>query len=183
LSISSLRITLFGTAEIGKSNTVVRSLKEDPMVIRSKPNTAQLKRALAYFDRKGIDPRIEPAAEAYPSVVPQAPPFTRATEGITTEACTIDLIAVLFYAHVTVVTASGHTFDGHSGGIGIGDISGAGVIYYADLSTLLSTHAFGVAFGAEDGGVMQVTWGSHGNATIVGIGEGLGAFGGSGDWT
>jgi hypothetical protein len=65
----------------------------------------------------------------------------------------------------------------------VGDITGAGVIYFGDLNTLLKATTFGVAFGAEDGGVVQVTWGTSGNATAGGIGEGLGAFGGSGNWS
>ena len=40
----------------------------------------------------------------------------------------------------------------------------------------------GSIFIAEDGGALQVTWGTSGNATAVGVGEGLGAFGGSGSW-
>ena len=47
---------------------------------------------------------------------------------------------------------------------------------------LLKATTFGVAFVAEDGGALQVTWGTSGNATAVGVGEGLGAFGGSGSW-
>ena len=64
----------------------------------------------------------------------------------------------------------------------VGDLSSAGVIYFGSEATLLKATTFGVAFGAEDGGVVQVTWGTSGNATAAGIGEGLGAFGGSGSF-
>ena len=67
--------------------------------------------------------------------------------------------------------------------MGLGDLTSAGVIYFGNLKTLLKATTFGVAFGAEDGGVVQVTWGTSGNATAAGVGEGLGAFGGSGNWT
>jgi hypothetical protein len=150
-----------------------------------KATAAQIKRALAYFDRKGIDPRVEPAPGTFPPALPQAPRFAAAiATGITTQACIIELVAALFYAHLTVgVPAIGKTFEGHSGGVGLGDITAGGVIYYDDLSALLGIHDFGVFFGAEMGGVMHVTWGAYGNATAAGVGEGLGAFGGNGDWS
>ena len=73
-------------------------------------------------------------------------------------------------------------FKVESGGVGVGDLTCEGVIYYGNQDVLLKATTFGVAFGAEDGGVVQVTWGTSGNATAAGIGEGLGAFGGSGSW-
>jgi hypothetical protein len=131
-----------------------------------------------YFKRKGIDPSIKPEPRPVPELAD--------TDGMTTCPCAIEIVAVLFYSHVTVTftdpSGKSHTFEGDSGGVGVGEIDGPGIIYYNDLSTLLSTSAFGVTFVSEDGGTAMVTWGSHGNANIVGIGEGLGAFGGSGDW-
>ena len=154
------------------------------MVVRTRPDAARIRRAVAYFKRNGIDPRVEPPPETFPSDVLRAPRYTQLTAtGITTEACSIEVSAYFFYAHVEVIDmANYHTFEGHSGGIGLGDIFGIGVIYYADLPALLATTDFGVFFGAEAGGAMHVTWGTHGNATVGGIGEGIGAFGGRGSW-
>ncbi len=136
-----------------------------------------MRRALAYFERNNIDIRHPPVPGSKQNGMP-----VRA-EGLTTEACTIDLAAYLLYAHLEVVTASGHRFEGHSYGAGAGDLVGAGVIYYSDLGQLLATGDFGVVFAAEDGGVMQITWGKYGNATLAGVGEGFGGFGGSGSWS
>jgi hypothetical protein len=106
--------------------------------------------------------------------------------GQTAYPCTISIIGAVVYSRVEVVfedpSGATHKFTGDAGGLGIGDIDGPGVIYFSDLSTLLKTKSFGVAFVAEDGGTAMVTWGSHGNANIVGIGEGGGGFGGSGKW-
>jgi hypothetical protein len=125
-------------------------------------------RAAEHFKKKKIDVSKDPNLE------------------LTTLPCTIDIVGVLFYAYVevTFVDPSGksHTFKGDSGGVGVGEIDGAGVIYYSDLNQLLSTKTFGVGFVSDEGGTAMVTWGSHGNANIVGIGDGLGAFGGSGSW-
>ncbi len=108
------------------------------------------------------------------------------SSGVTTLPCTIDIVSAVVYAHVTVVfvdpSGNTHKFRGDAGGVGIGEIEGAGVIYYSDLDALIKTKSFGVAFASEDGGTAMVTWGTHGNANIVGVGEGLGAFGGSGKW-
>lgn len=149
-------------------------------------------RAMKYFEMMGIDPSVKPV------------PYPRAPEGeihsvdawhhhhglqaggVTTLPCYIDILAVLFYSHVTVTftdqAGKAHTYEGDAGGIGAGEISGAGVIYYSDLAALVGTGTFGVTFVAEEGGTAMVTWGTHGNANIVGIGDGLGAFGGSGSW-
>jgi len=108
------------------------------------------------------------------------------SEGTQTYPCTISILGAVVYSRVEVVFQDSegkiHTFKGDAGGLGVGDIDGPGVIYFSDLSKLISTKTFGVAFVAEDGGTAMVTWGSHGNANIVGIGEGGGAFGGSGKW-
>ena len=139
-------------------------------------------RAEAHFKKMGIDPSKE---QKNPQMV-QVPTADRkefAAASTTTHPCTISTISVLFYTYCEVsVPAIGYTFKGHSGGLGVGGIDAKGVIYYADQSVLLATKDFGVFFGAEDGGVIHVTWGSHGNATAIGVGEGGGAFGGSGSW-
>ena len=142
--------------------------------------------AMAYFKSKGIDPSLAPPASiAQPAQRSWQHHHSLQAQGVTTLPCYIDILAVLFYSHVTVSFTVGgktHTYEGDAGGVGAGEISGAGVIYYSDLGTLLGTKAFGVTFVAEEGGTAMVTWGTHGNANIVGIGDGLGAFGGSGSW-
>ena len=111
---------------------------------------------------------------------------TELKEGTQTYPCTISIEGILVYSSVTVTFEDGsgksHTFEGDAWGIGAGDIDGPGVIYFSDLDDLIRTESFGVAFVAEDGGTAMVTWGSRGNANIVGVGEGAGTFGGSGKW-
>ena len=58
----------------------------------------------------------------------------------------------------------------------------AGDIYYDNIDTLLKATTFGLAFVATDGGIVQVTWGTSGNATAAAVGEGAGVFAGSGSW-
>lgn len=151
----------------------------------SKPNAAQIKAALAYFERQGIDPREEPTPGTHPSVDPPAPSsMANVTTGMTTNACIIEVLSILFYTYCKVTIPDiGHEFEGHSGGLGAGDLTAAGAIYYDNLKALISTKDFGVFFAAEDGGVVQVTWGSNGNATAAGVGDALGAFGGRGSWS
>lgn len=135
-------------------------------------------RAVEYFKNLGIDPNKKPDQ---PIPMLNAP---EVQEGVTTLPCVIEVECFLFYTYLEVdVPDKGKKFEGHSGGVGIpGDIEAAGAIYFADWNVLVGTSTFGVAFVAEDGGVVQVTWGSHGNATAAGVGEATGAFGGSGSW-
>jgi hypothetical protein len=136
-------------------------------------------RAEAYFKDEGIDPNVKPVRRKPPKARMKAP----ALEDTTTLPCTISFQAYLFYMYLEVdVPDKGKRFCGSAGGVGAGDIESAGVIYFADWDTLVKTSAFGVAFLAEDGGVIQVTWGTHGNATAAGIGDGGAACGGSGSW-
>jgi len=157
------------------------------MILSPKANEAQIKKALEYFERQKIDVRVPPKPGTFPSVVPQAPRVTTAyaAAGMTTQACMINVTSVVFYTHCSVVILEppGHAFEGQAGGLGLGDLAAAGVIYYDNLQALLSTGDFGVFFGAEMGGVIHVTWGANGNATAAGVGEGLGAFGGRGSWS
>ena len=154
-------------------------------------------RAAAYFASVGIDPSVAPSADTERGIkYAEAEEYERTVcwqrhrgfsqLGVTTLPCVIDILGVVFYSHVEVTFADPHgkthTFEGDAGGVGVGEIDGPGVIYYSDLDKLLATKTFGVAFVAEDGGTAMVTWGSHGNANIVGIGDGLGGFGGSGKW-
>lgn len=144
------------------------------------------KRAMKYFHARGINPNRRPQLERMLDFSPKLT-WTRDDYNVITHPCTIQVEAFLFYMHLTVTfeDASGDTyiFEGDSGGVGLGDLTSEGVIYFGNLKTLLKATTFGVAFGAEDGGVVQVTWGTSGNATAAGVGEGLGAFGGSGNWT
>lgn len=142
-------------------------------------------RAEKYFAAKGINPNVKGELTRKLDVKPTAT-FKEGDLGVTTCPCTIEVESFLFYTHCTVTFADPqgncHKFEGDSGGLGIGEVDAGGVIYYADLETLLKTGDFGVAFVAEDGGVCQVTWGTHGNASAAGVGDGGGAFGGSGSW-
>ena len=143
------------------------------------------KRAVKYFDARGINPNTKPEIDRILDFSP-IQTWSQSSDGTTTYPCTIEIEAFLFYMHLTVTFTDSkgkeHVFEGDSGGVGLGDITGVGVIYFGNLKTLLKATTFGVAFGAEDGGVVQVTWGTSGNATAGGVGEGLGAFGGSGNW-
>lgn len=153
---------------------------------------ARLAQAEAYFKAKGIDPSVKPEEDTVnhdiASTIQDHWQFHHNITklGMTTCPCMIDILAVLFYSHVTVTftdpSGKSHTYEGDAGGVGAGEITGPGVIYYSDLATLLGTKSFGVSFVSADGGTAMVTWGSHGNANIIGIGDGLGAFGGSGSW-
>lgn len=144
------------------------------------------KRAVKYFDARGINPNTKPEIDRILDFSP-IQTWSQSSDGTTTYPCTIEIEAFLFYMHLTVTftdsKGKAHVFEGDSGGVGLGDITGVGVIYFGNLKTLLKATTFGVAFGAEDGGVVQVTWGTSGNATAGGVGEGLGAFGGSGNWS
>tara|TARA_B100001175_G_scaffold44912_1_gene34095 strand:- start:7564 stop:8025 length:462 start_codon:yes stop_codon:yes gene_type:complete len=112
--------------------------------------------------------------------------WPKAGEDAISYSCTISVQGYLFYSHVSCIfeDSEGNTYEyeGGAGGIGIGDIEAEGIIYFGNEETLLKATTFGEAFIAEDGGTLQLTWGTSGNATAVGIGEGLGAFGGSGSW-
>ena len=144
------------------------------------------KRAVKYFDARGINPNTKPEITRILDFNP-IQTWSQSSDGTTTYPCTIEIEAFLFYMHLTVTFTDGsgklHVFEGDSGGVGIGDLTAAGVIYFGSLDVLLKATTFGVAFGAEDGGVVQVPWGTSGNATAGGVGEGLGAFGGSGNWS
>ena len=81
----------------------------------------------------------------------------------------------------------GWTFYGNAGGVGApGGLTTVGEVIYTNLDVLTSTTTFGVFSGGEEGGAIEVTWGTHGN--FVGAGTAdcypfcAGAFGGSGNW-
>ena len=145
------------------------------------------KKADKYFAAHGINPNT-PNNDGISNVLDLTPKvsFHKDSDGVTTYPCTISVQGYLFYSHVDVIftDSAGNTyeFEGSAGGIGVGDTEAEGLIYFGNEETLLKATTFGVAFIAEDGGALQVTWGTSGNATAVGVGEGLGAFGGSGSW-
>jgi hypothetical protein len=152
-------------------------------------------RAAEYFKRLGIDPNAAPdAAESATLAVRDSGERLRALEifpvpplsvgsDVTTLPCVIECESFFFYTYCSVlVPGLGREFEGHSGGLGVGDCTGGGVIYFADQGALLATSDFGVTFVADTGGTVMVTWGTHGNANAVGVGEGAGAFGGTGSW-
>ncbi len=147
-------------------------------------NQDQLKEeALAYFKSIGIDPNVKPDADSLPSPSTISKRQLLGADGVTTEACTIFTISVVFYTYVKVAF-SHHNFEGHAGGVGVGGLPATvGVIYFADLKVLLATKDFGIFYVADDGGACHVTWGTHGNATVVGIGAGAAAMGGKGKWS
>lgn len=137
-------------------------------------------KALDYFERKGIDVRIKPTKSMKADLPQQLK--ENALKGMKVDGCVIEITSVLFYTYLVFSAPQFGTFEGHAGGFGVGELVAAGVLYYDNGSALKSTHDFGVFFGADAGGICQITWGSNGNATAVGIGDGLGAFGGQGDW-
>lgn len=148
-------------------------------------------RAAEYFKRLGIDPNVAPSTSTAPAsssassraleIFP-VPPLSVGS-AVTTLPCVIECESFFFYTYCSVlVPGLGREFEGSSGGLGVGDCTGPGVIYFADQGALLATSDFGVTFVADAGGTVMVTWGTHGNANAVGVGEGAGAFGGSGSW-
>ena len=145
------------------------------------------KKADRWFAAHGINPNT-PNSDGNANVLDLTPvsPWHKDADGVTTYSCTISVQGYLFYSHVSVIfedaDGNSYEFEGGAGGVGVGDTEAEGLIYFGDEDTLLKATTFGVAFGAEDGGVVQVTWGTSGNATAVGVGEGVGAFGGSGSW-
>ena len=152
----------------------------------SNQNDAFDKEALEYFQQQGIDVNVKPTEDFTVDSNTLKPAFSEedvAAKGITTHPCLISIKSFVFYTFCKVtVPTIGKTFKGHSGGLGVGRVNAGGVIYYADLSRLLKIRDFGVFFVAKSGGTCHVTWGTHGNATAVGVGIGVGAFGGRGDW-
>ena len=152
--------------------------------------------AVEYFKNLGIDPNAAPDAAGRATLAVRSSAVSRAIDifpgpvgvlgvgsAVTTLPCVIECESFLFYTYCSVlVPGLGREFEGHSGGLGLGDCTGGGVIYFADAAQLLSTSDFGVTFVADAGGTVMVTWGTHGNANAVGIGEGAGAFGGTGSW-
>jgi hypothetical protein len=139
------------------------------------------KRAEAYFKKVGIDPTKKPENAPVAPTMPKILSESNSGDGITTEVAVIQVYSILVYTYCQV-NMPGYEFSGHTGGLGAGASENAGVIYYADKAKLLKTTDFGVFYAAHTGGVIHVTWGTHGNATAAGVGEGFGAFGGSGSW-
>ncbi|MGK4569352.1 hypothetical protein [Flavobacterium sp. 3HN19-14] len=117
--------------------------------------------ALANFASQGIDENNPPAPSAapLPTSLADSPAINKeaVAEGMTSIPCMISIDSILVYTHLTV-TASIGTFTGSAGGLGVGDMTAAGVLYYSDEAALLATEDFGVFFGSDMGGVCQITW-------------------------
>lgn len=146
------------------------------------------KRAEKYFAAYGINPNTKGNTHQdrlldYGPV----PVWDKSSSGVTTYQCSISVESFLFYTHIEVeftdtTTQETYQFEGGSGGLGLGTCDTVGVIYFGNLQTLLNATTFGVFFGGDAVGAVQVTWGTSGNATGGGAGDGAGAFGGSGSW-
>jgi|TARA_R100000808_G_C2152339_1_gene161716 hypothetical protein len=137
-------------------------------------------RGRKYFKALGINPDTK--GRAYEEKLLDAVPVCE--KGLKNEGCEISVYCFLFYTYVEVnMLTSEWTFQGSAGGVGIpGGMESAGDIYYDNIDTLLKATTFGLAFVAADGGIVQVTWGTSGNATAAAVGEGAGVFAGSGSW-
>ena len=140
-------------------------------------------KAEAYFKELGIDPTKEPNKNDLPEPPSTAPSALKAdTVGVNKEFCMVQVYSFVFYTYV-VVQFQHHEFNGHSGGLGIGGMPlTGGILLFKDLKTLLDTKVFFVHFEAVEGGLCQVSWGTHGSATVIGVGGGAGAFAGRGKW-
>jgi|TARA_B100000700_G_C15052424_1_gene860979 hypothetical protein len=146
------------------------------------------KRADKWFAAHGINPNTK--GNMYQDRIldlAPVPQWKDDTDGVINFPCSISVQSYLFYTHIEVnftdtTTNISYRFEGGSGGIGVGSCTSFGDIYFGNLETLLKATTFGVFFGAEGAGAVQVTWGTSGNATAVCSGEGAGAFGGSGSW-
>lgn len=149
--------------------------------------TERRARADRWFAANGINPNT-PNGDGLRNILDLAPVpvFDKDSEGVTTYACEVSVESYLFYTHVEVSfsdsSGNAYRFEGGSGGIGVGSCTAVGAIYFGSQETLLKATTFGVFFGADGGGAVQVTWGTSGNATAACAGEGGGAFGGSGSW-
>ena len=146
------------------------------------------KRARHYFDSLGINPDTK--GNMHTERILDKKPIYRPKGDVTNADAMIDVDCFLFYTHIVITMQVGddtYVFYGNSGGIGLpGGMTQVGDVTYSDLDTLLSTTTFGVFFGGDGGGAVEVTWGSHGNC--VGAGQAdcepfcAGSFGGSGNW-
>ena len=146
------------------------------------------KRAQRYFASYGINPNTKGNThqDRLLDFAP-VPVWNKKSTGVISYQCNISVESFLFYTHIEVEfvdpnTQQTYQFEGGSGGLGLGTCDTVGVIYFGNLETLLKATTFGVFFGADGAGAVQVTWGTSGNATAAGAGDGAGAFGGSGSW-
>lgn len=153
--------------------------------MKSKMNKRE--KAKMWFAHRGINPDntfTNPEDRQFSKL--DFPPIPVKYENAPSLQCQIDIISFLVYSHVTVMfcdpTGQEWKYEGGAGGLGVGDISGEGILTYGDLDVLTKATTFEVSFISADGGGTQVSWGSSGNAFAAGVGEGFGVFGGSGGW-
>ena len=131
----------------------------------------------AYFTRKHLDVTTQPPASLIaPLQVPLMPTYQ----------CQIGVVAAVFYAYCRVevdIDGRKYLFEGHAGSVGAGNVNAIGVLYFPKEEWLISTKEFGIAFVAEEGGAVHVTWGNNGSMLLpLESGGGAGVFGGSGEW-
>ena len=158
------------------------------IIISAEEKLERRKRADKWFAAHGINPNTK--GNTYQERIldiPPVPQWHKESDGLINFPCSVSVESYFFYTHVEVnftdtSTGKAYRFEGGSGGIGLGSCSSFGDIYFGNEETLLKATTFGVFFGADGGGAVQVTWGTSGNATAVCAGEGAGAFGGSGSW-
>ena len=156
--------------------------------LTKKERRERRKRAIKYFEAYGINPNTKGNTHQDRLLdMPPKPFWDEKTENTITFECSISVESFLFYTHVEAeftdtTTKETYQFEGGSGGLGVGTCDTVGVIYFGNLDTLLKATTFGVFFGGDAVGAVQLTWGTSGNATGGGAGDGAGAFGGSGSW-
>ena len=156
--------------------------------LTKKEQKQRRKRALRYFAAYGINPDTKGNTHQDRILdMPPKPFWKKDDENTITYQCKVSVESFLFYTHVEVNFTDNegneYKYEGGSGGLGLGTVTGVGAIYFGNQETLLKATTFGVFFGADAAGAVQVTWGTSGNATVAGDGMGAGAFGGSGGWT
>ena len=149
------------------------------------------KKARQYFEAMGINPDIKGSLyqERRLDMKPKIHEYHPLGQTYTAKAM-VELDCYIFYTHMVItmqVGDDGWTFYGNAGGVGApGGLTTVGEVIYTNLDVLTSTTTFGVFSGGEEGGAIEVTWGTHGN--FVGAGTAdcypfcAGAFGGSGNW-
>jgi len=141
-----------------------------------------------YFDSLGINPDTK--GNMHTERILDKKPIYRPEGLIANADAMIEIDCYLFYTHIEITMQVGddtYVFYGNSGGVGFpGGMTQVGDVTYSDLDTLLATTTFGVFFGGDVGGGVEVTWGSHGNCVGGGTADCFpccaGSFGGSGNW-
>ena len=146
------------------------------------------KKADEYFASLGINPDTK--GNMHQERILDRKPIYKPEGDIVNAKAMIEIDCYLFYTHIEITMQVGddtYVFYGNSGGVGLpGGMTQVGDVTYSDLETLLATTTFGVFFAGDEGGGVEVTWGSHGNCLGAGTADCFpccaGSFGGSGNW-